>query len=82
MPVDHKEIAFEAAIEHHLLTKGGYSKGDPSAYDAKTALFPDGFLSFVQETQPEHWEHLQKIKGSDASEHLVGRFATCLGFGA
>ena len=29
MPVDHKEIAFEAAIEESLLTHGGYSKATP-----------------------------------------------------
>ena len=29
MPADHKEIAFEAAIEESLLTHGGFLKGDP-----------------------------------------------------
>ena len=28
MAVDYKERAFEAAIEHHLTTAGGYAKGD------------------------------------------------------
>ena len=38
MPVDHKEIAFEAAIEESLLTHGGYLKGDPEAFDRELAL--------------------------------------------
>ena len=31
MPVDHKEIAFETAIEESLLMHGGYLKADPLA---------------------------------------------------
>jgi len=33
MPVDHREIAFEDAIEHHLLNAAGYTKGDPANFD-------------------------------------------------
>ena len=28
MPVDHKEKAFETAIEHHLITSAGYAKAE------------------------------------------------------
>ena len=40
MPVDHKEIVFEAAIEHHLTTAGGYVSGDPDGFDPPRAIFP------------------------------------------
>ena len=37
MPVDHTERAFEAAIEDHLLTQGGYAKADPATFDRERA---------------------------------------------
>jgi hypothetical protein len=47
MPVDHKEIAFETAIEHHLTTcltgrraAGGYVSGDRDGFDPHRAIFP------------------------------------------
>jgi len=61
MPVDHRELAFEAAIEHHLTTVGDYAKGDPAAFDRELALFPDEFLAFVRATQPETWKALEKL---------------------
>jgi hypothetical protein len=64
MPVDHKERAFEAAIEGHLLTKAGYAMGDPSAFDREMAIFPAEFLAFVRETQPETWQALEKLHGN------------------
>ena len=35
MPADHREIAFEAAIEESLLTHGGFLKGDPEAFERR-----------------------------------------------
>ncbi len=49
----HKESNFEHSIEQSLLRHGGYSKGDPLAYDKKLALFPDKVVTFVQDSQPE-----------------------------
>jgi hypothetical protein len=37
---DHREIAFESAVEHSLTTFGGYEKGDPALYDRASALHP------------------------------------------
>jgi type I restriction enzyme R subunit len=78
MPADHKEKAFEAAIEHHLTTHGGYTHGDnreyeasgsdlaksPLGYDRASALFPGVFISFVKATQPDTYEALAKLHGS------------------
>jgi type I restriction enzyme R subunit len=55
MTVDHRERAFEAAIEHTLLTVGGYIKTAPDAFDRDRALDPAVFIDFVKETQPETW---------------------------
>lgn len=34
----YSEKAFEEAIEHSLLTNGGYSKGNPNDFDREVAL--------------------------------------------
>ncbi len=36
----HTEFAFEAAIEHCLITHGGYDKRAPADYSEERALFP------------------------------------------
>ena len=65
MPIDHREIAFEDAIEHHLLNVAGYTKGDSANFDRERALDPTIFIPFVKETQPNVWEELEKLHGSD-----------------
>ncbi len=70
MPIDHRERAFEAAIEHHLLTAGGYAKGDPAAFDRERAIFPAEFIAFVKATQPEAWQALEKLHGT-ATEAVI-----------
>jgi type I restriction enzyme R subunit len=65
MPVDHKESAFEDAIEHHLLSAAGYAKADPANFDRERALDPMVLIPFVKETQPDTWESLEKLHGSD-----------------
>jgi len=71
MPADHSEKAFEAAIEDHLLTQGGYIKGDPANFDRERALDPTVLIPFIQETQPEAWEALEKIHGTETAEVLL-----------
>lgn len=53
MPGQHKEIAFDAAIEHHLITSGGNTKDDHEAFDQGRCINAKVFLAFVQETQPK-----------------------------
>ena len=45
MTVDHREQAFEAAIEHTLLTGGGYIKTAPEAFDRERAIDPAVFIA-------------------------------------
>ncbi|HUU30084.1 MAG TPA: type I restriction endonuclease [archaeon] len=66
-----KEIAFETAIENHLLTIAGYVKGDPATFDRERCLNPTVLLSFIQETQPKEWEYLKKIQKDKAEETLL-----------
>jgi type I restriction enzyme R subunit len=65
MPVDHRERAFEAAIEDCLLTRGGYATADPANFDRQRAIDPTVLIPFLKETQPETWESLEKLHGSD-----------------
>ena len=66
------EEAFEDAIEEHLLTKGGYTKGDPDDFDRELALDKTQLIPFIRETQPKQWEYLNKIHGADTEKVLIG----------
>ena len=56
MTVDHREVAFETAIEEHLLDAAGYAHANPADFDPQRAIDPTVFLAFVQETQSSTWE--------------------------
>jgi len=71
MTVDHKERAFEDAIEHHLITKGGYGKTDQASFDQDRALDATLLIPFVQETQLDAWQSLEKILGSNTEGALL-----------
>src|SRR5436190_15433801 len=57
----HTEADFEYAIEHGLIGGGGYIKGDPRAFDAVTALFPDDVIGFIRDSQPARWSQLEAM---------------------
>lgn len=71
---DVKEKRFEQDIEEYLISKGGYEKGDPSAFDRKLALDKDTFISFIKKSQPKKWERYVKIYGSDSERQIIDRF--------
>lgn len=71
MPADHTEKAFEAAIEHHLLERGGYVKADPKNFDRERAIDPTILIPFLQETQPEKWQALEKLHGASTAEVVL-----------
>jgi type I restriction enzyme R subunit len=64
MPVDHRERAFESAIEYHLITHGGYTKASPLVFDQERALDTTQLIPFLKETQKESWEGLEKLHGT------------------
>jgi len=70
----HKEFNFEAEIAQHLGTNGWlYAEGVAAAYDRARAVFPADLLAWVQETQPDAWEVLQKNHGASAADTLLNR---------
>ena len=66
-----QEKAFETAIEDHLITAGGYIKGDPKTYDAERGLFPQEVLAFIKGTQPKEWGYLENLQKDKAEETLL-----------
>ncbi|HET6231103.1 MAG TPA: type I restriction endonuclease [Longimicrobiaceae bacterium] len=70
----HTEIAFEDEICAYLANHGWlYETGDAGRYDAARALFPRDVLAWVQETQPDAWEALQRAQGPAAADALLAR---------
>ena len=71
---DVKERRFEQDIEEYLITHGGYTKGNPKAFDRKLALDTATFVSFIKASQSKAWERYVKIYGSDSEKQVVDRF--------
>lgn len=70
----HHEINFEVEIAQRLGAHGWlYAEDDNRAYDRARALFPADLLAWVQESQPEAWELLQKNHGASATDTLLNR---------
>ncbi len=70
----HQEISFEEEVCTVLGAAGWlYAFGDAHAYDRARALFPADLVAWVQETQPQAWEALQKTHGANASTTLLDR---------
>jgi type I restriction enzyme R subunit len=66
-----KERHFEDAIEHDLVTSGGWTKGSPADFDRHTALVPKHFFAFVQATQRDTWEDLRKHHGTNLEAAVI-----------
>ncbi|MFO0737562.1 MAG: type I restriction endonuclease [Labilithrix sp.] len=55
-----KELHFEDAIQHDLLSDRGWAKGAAADFDRKTALVAKDLFAFVQDTQTATWNDLKK----------------------
>jgi len=62
MPVDHRERAFEAAIEDSLITRGATRRQTPRGL-TRASPRTTQFIAFFKETQPETWQSLEKLHG-------------------
>ncbi len=71
MPGQHTETAFESAIEEHLLTKAGYTKGNRDTFDPARGLAPTVLLEFIRETQPKEWAYLKNLQKDKAEVTLL-----------
>ncbi|AKU91179.1 type I restriction endonuclease subunit R [Vulgatibacter incomptus] len=64
MTAKHTEQAFEEAIEHHLVTAGGWRKVPPAAFDRDRALLPAELFAFFEATQTALWAELRAQHGA------------------
>ena len=71
---DHKEKKLEEAIEHYLITEGGYIKGDGSLYDKELAIEPTTLLAFIKDTQQKEWDKYKAVYGSGSEKAFIDRF--------
>jgi type I restriction enzyme, R subunit len=78
MPVNHREIAFEDAIENHLLESGGYEKGLSENFDRQRAIDPTVLIPFLQETQPKEWEYVYKLQKDKTEATIINDLCKAL----
>ena len=71
MPIDHREITFELAIEDHPLANG-CEKGDRDNFRRGICSDPTVLMPFLEETLPDEWEYLKGILKEKAEEVLLG----------
>ena len=69
-----KEKNFEEAIEQYLITKGGYTKGNPENFNRATALDENTFIEFIKTTQSKEWNKHCKNYPQDPEKQLLKRF--------
>ena len=70
----HQEHHFEREICEHLAGNGWlYAEGDAAHYDRKTALYLPDLVAWLQATQPDSWDALEKTHGPQATTRLAER---------
>lgn len=62
-PAHPTEKRFEDHITDHLVASG-YTQRQPSSYDKALCLIPDDVIAFVQATQPDQWQKLERQYGT------------------
>jgi len=73
MPINYKEIAFEAAIEQYLIQLGDYQKRNATDYNKELAFDPGILLTFIKDTQPKEWAKFEKTYGATAEQKFLQR---------
>jgi type I restriction enzyme R subunit len=71
-PPHPTEKKFEEHIEQHLLNSG-YHKERPENYNKDLCLIPSELIGFIQTTQPEQWQKLEKQLKADTARQLWDR---------
>lgn len=66
----HTEANFETVIETHLLNHG-YLSLSPKKFDCDRALFPEAAIHFIQQTQPQEWQRLEKLHGDNTAPQIL-----------
>ncbi|MGD2087425.1 MAG: DEAD/DEAH box helicase family protein [Candidatus Aminicenantes bacterium] len=67
------EQAFEEAIEYSLCKSGGYVKGISANFSKDLAFDKDIVLEFIKSSQPQSWQKLQTIHGTNVETKFILR---------
>ncbi len=70
MPGQHIEIKFESAIENHLITMAGYTKGENTTFDVERGFDSTAVLAFIKATQVKEWTYLNNLQ-KDKTEKIL-----------
>jgi type I restriction enzyme R subunit len=73
----HHEKHLEDHIEQQLL-KAGWLSGDYQKYDPILALYPEDVIRWIQESQPQAWEKLQKLNNGGTEKAMLARLVKAL----
>ena len=68
----YTETNFEDHIEQHL-NQSGYRSRQSFQYNKSLCLIPNETLQFIQDTQPEVYQRLERQLGGDTSQKLLDR---------
>ncbi|MDE0688392.1 MAG: DEAD/DEAH box helicase family protein [Candidatus Poribacteria bacterium] len=68
----YTEQRFEEHIEHHL-NQSGYRSLQAVDYDRSLCLVPNETLQFIQNTQPEEYQKLERQYGAETPQKLLDR---------
>ena len=74
---EHQEKHFESYVVSKLKAQG-WKVGDTTKYDTEYALYPEDLIAWLEATQPEKWEKLQKDNKGRALEVLMDRLGKAL----
>lgn len=71
MTKEYTEMAFESAIEAHLLNIGGYEKADPKNFDNRICIDSGNVIDFIKKTQPREWNYIENLHKDRAAKVLI-----------
>jgi type I restriction enzyme, R subunit len=74
MPIDHRERAFEAAIEHSLLNEGGYAKADPAHFDRARYVFDKALEGFFIDRMEQNQDIFAKFMNDAEFKSTVAAY--------
>ncbi|CAK7014826.1 MAG: hypothetical protein DELT_02214 [Desulfovibrio sp.] len=75
----HKELHFEREICEHLAANGWlYAENDAQNYSREVALYLPDVLAWVETSQPEAWQALNKNHGGNVQKVLAERIRKSL----
>jgi len=70
----HREHHFEQEICEYLAAHGWlYAECDAAQYDRENALYLPDLLAWIETTQPDRWQALQKTNGAQLGARLAQR---------